>query len=253
MRKFFIRSSTHYAGEHNLYEGEAEFRKDWPDRPIYKWARDPYEQLKIGDWVESEDGYIVECLYIRKLVNRRSQVTYMIRFPNYAASIYIRKDGSPKFSRYYASITSLDSRSLSNSFIGRAGELTKKLKFAALIAAGLPLRKAYMLSFPVLTPLGISNNKLVRIMNDKVVITQLRDIFQVMKNSIDNKFSNERLIQELDDLLTHSEKGTDAHRKNIQYILELKGLLKTKADGSIEDAEFSEPPPFESDHQEKKE
>lgn len=245
MRKFFIRHGRKHEGEHNIYESAEEFHKDFPDFEIFRWARDDYRKLKDGMWVEAEDGFILECLAFKKLVNKTGFITWVYRFPNYLATVYIRKDGTVRFSKYYGSISSLDGSSMSK--FKRVGNPEVKIKFAAFVAAGLPLRKAYYMSFSKKdrNPISVSDNTLLRLMNDKLVVSQLKEHLALFQDKIDDKFSTERLISEIDVLLTASAKGSDAHRKNIQFVMELKGLLqKSPSKKDIEDTEYEEIPPF---------
>lgn len=245
MRKFFVRNGNKHQGIHNIYESAEEFHKDFPGWEIFKWARDDYTRLKDGMWVESEDGYILECLAFRKLTNKSGQTTFVYRFPNYLGTVYIRTDGTPKFSKFYGNITSLDSSSMSK--FRRIGNPEVKIKFAAFVAAGLPLRKAYYLAFSKKNskPISVSDNTLLRLMNDKLVINQLKDHLAIFRDKIDDKFSVQRLIDEIDTLLTSCTKGSDAHRKNIQFVMDLKGMLpKPLSKKELEDADYEEVPPF---------
>lgn len=244
MRKFFIRQGK-FEGEYPLYESEAEFKAVFPDHVHVRWARDDYTKIQTGTWCESEDGYIMECLAVKKLVNKGGQTTFIYRFPNYLASVYIRKNGTQRWSKWFGNIASLDANSLST--YQRTGMVEQRIKFAAFVAAGMSLVKAYDMAVPGdKGPLGLRNNKLIRLMNDKLVVKQLSEHLSVFKTSIDNKFSNDRLLQEIDDLLVRSKKGSDAHRKNIEFILQLKGILKPVKNNEIEEAKYEEEkPPFE--------
>ena len=75
-----------------------------------------------------------------------------------------------------------------------------------------------------------------------------------MENSITDKvrerFSDERLINELEELINRSRKGSDAHRENIKFILALANKLPTelypkkiKSVNSIEEVNYKEVPP----------
>lgn len=247
MRKFYIRPGSRYAGEYPIYESEKEFREVFPDEYLFRWHRDDYHKLVSGMYAEAEDGYIMECLNAYKLVNKGGQTTYCYRMVNYLATVYIRKtDGVAKWSKWLGNISKIDGGSLADNSIDRQKEL--KIKFAAFVIAGLPIRQAFNLASVqngILKPVS-NNNKIISLMSDKVVLNQMREHLQIIKDGIDNRFNTQRLIQELDDLITMSTKGSDAHRKNIQFILELKGILDKRAKHEIEDAEYKdETPPFD--------
>lgn len=241
MRKYFIRTGK-YSGEHFFFESEKEFRNFFPNEIIFKWGRDNYKTLKTGMWVEAEDGYIVECLNANKLINKKKQIIYYFRFPNYIGYVYYRTDGKPHASKYLAGVSKVRDNSFAETF-KYYNLFETKVKFATFVMAGMSLKEAYRKAAKF--PHRISKSRLLSLMSDKVVINQIQSNLETLKKGIESKFSDERLLKELDELLTMSEKGSNAHRLNIEFILKLRQIIKNKNVEDIEEAKYEEQnPPF---------
>ena len=66
MREYRIRYGN-FKGSHPVYESVAEFKKSNPDISIRRWAIDmKYKAIETGDWIEAEDGYVVQVLKVPK-------------------------------------------------------------------------------------------------------------------------------------------------------------------------------------------
>ena len=93
--------------------------------------------------------------------------------------------------------------------------------------------------------------KAAKLMDEPIVRQEIKNQLAQFTGEIQNKFGDRRIIDELDDLLTFSKKGSDAHRGNIQFIMELRGLKDKPSPKHIkpraEDAEYAEVPPSEAD------
>ena len=81
-------------------------------------------------------------------------------------------------------------------------------------------------------------------MNDKIVRNEISNQLQTFVTQVDDTFSIERLVTELDRLLTLSKAGTKDHRENIEFIMELKGIRKRQNSkpGKIEEISYEEIP-----------
>ena len=222
-----------YAGTHNVYENADECRSVLknPNMIIHKWGVDDYKQYEIGNYVQAEDGYVVQILVIREMKSKKQRKgkTTFIRFPMGTFAVYEKADGTVNYPRFYAMFTAGDKasaggRSRSN-FTGNADEAKKR--FANLIVEGFDHKDAFRTAFNYyrwLTPSQIEK-KITKLFRDSVVIEELRELIQPYNDSINNKFPDKLLIRHLDDLLNNSAKGSTQHRENLRFIMALRGII----------------------------
>jgi len=233
MREYVIREGSMYAGIHNVYENTDECRSvlNNPDVNIHKWAVDDYKQYQVGDYVQAEDGYVVQILVIREMKSKKQRQgrTVFIRFPMGTFAVYEKADGTVNYPRFYAMFTAGDKasaggRSRSN-FTGNADEAKKR--FATLIAEGFDHKDAFRTAFGyyrILTPSQIEK-KITKLFNDKVVIQELRELIKPYNDNIKNKFPDKLLLGHLSDLLSKCKKGSLQHRENLRFIMALRGII----------------------------
>jgi hypothetical protein len=233
MREYVIREGSMYAGTHNVYENADECRSllNNPGINIYKWSVDDYKQYKIGEYVQAEDGYVVQILAMREMKSKKQRQgkTVFIRFPMGTFAVYEKADGSVNYPRFYAMFTAGDKgsaggRSRTN-FTGSADEAKKR--FASLIAEGFDHKDAFRTAFGyyrILTPSQIEK-KITKLFRDNVVIEELRQLIEPYNDSIKNKFPDKLLLEHLNDLLSKCKKGSAAHRENLRFIMALRGII----------------------------
>jgi hypothetical protein len=233
MREYLIREGSMYAGTHNVYENPDECRAALknPKINIHKWSLDDYKKFQVGDYVQAEDGYIVQILGIREMVSKKQKKgrTVFIRFPMGTFAVSEKVDGKVKYPRFYAMFTAGDKasaggRSRSN-FTGNADEAKKR--FANLIVEGFEHKDAFRAAFGyyrILTPSQIEK-KITKLFKDEVVIQELRELIQPYNESIKKTFSDNLLLKHLSELLSKCKKGSAQHRENIRFILTLRGIL----------------------------
>jgi hypothetical protein len=233
MREYSIREGSMYAGTHNVYENPDECRASLnnPELKIHKWNVDNYRNFQVGDYVQAEDGYIVQILAIREMKSKKKRKgrCLFIRFPMGTFAVYERVDGTVNYPRFYAQFTTGDKGSVGGrsrtNFTGNADEAKKR--FANLIVEGFEHKDAFRAAFGyyrILTPSQIEK-KITKLFKDKVVIEELRQLIEPYNDSIKNTFSDELLLKHLSDLLSKCNKGSAAHRENIRFILTLRGIL----------------------------
>src|SRR4030067_1958872 len=148
MRYFCCRPGTFYEGEHTIYESRKEFIDTNPSLKYFQWNRCNVEELQNGDWIEAEDGYIVQLLKIVPRYNKSSQLTYFVRVPMGTFTIYKRADGTYKWARFYAMFSNGDSNSASNKMRGNLPKTTEIVKFSTYVIAGIHPIKAFKAVFP---------------------------------------------------------------------------------------------------------
>jgi len=251
MRDFTIRSGK-YQGVHIIYDSEDEatehsivFRKPWYDG-----------KTEPGDWVVSDDGYVIQCLHKYKLVNKRhrsGQHTVSYRFPNGTFYVYIDKYGQKHVKNFYAVATAAHKNSLGNTpRIGRY-MTSKKKEFVTLVAGGMDIYAAYIKAYSVRT---FSRNgiliQLNKLMDDPLVraelMEQMKPFMAQVETNLKEKTGAESLIEFLVDQVTElvvdeKSKVPKERRANIQLLVKLFGdqlgiALKEKSKKEIEDAEF---------------
>jgi len=91
--------------------------------------------------------------------------------------------------------------------------------------------------------------KAAKLMDDKVVQKEIGVLADKFKEDLAGKFGDVRLLKELDDLMTFSKKGSDSHRNNIAFIMELRKIYngKRKKGTEIEETPYTAVPPSEAE------
>ena len=232
MREYVIRNGSMYAGTHYLYENEDEYRSKvtTSNVKLHRWAIDDFRNYEVGDYVIAEDGYVVQILAIKEMKTKklRKGRSVFIRFPMGTFAVYQKADGTVHYPRFYAMFTTGDKGSASgrsrSNFTGMKDEAKKR--FANLIFSGIDNRTAYRLAFNykrIITNSQI-DKKISDMMKDEIVIQELRTLSKPVQDKIDNLFSVDKLIKQLDLLLSSCKKGSSSHRENLKFILRLKGI-----------------------------
>lgn len=231
MREFYLRPGTKYAGIHNVYEGYEEFRKHEPVAKLHKWARDDVRQAQIGDWVEAEDGLIVQLLQkyqVPKNPEPDRPVVTAFRFPMGTFGARQRKDGTTKYPQFYAQFVKADKGTMANSSRSTRSRDYNKVKFAALISAGMDARKAIRIAFPecrgFLTQHQIET-KILRLLMDEVVRGELSEHAKEFKDEAQKLIPLERLLDEIKEYFDNVKKGTAEHKKAIEFGMEMHDVL----------------------------
>lgn len=257
MRNFYIRLGK-YVGTHIIFDSIAEFKESMKDTPYRSWNSLDPNDLKAMDWVEADDGYIIQCLRAGTLGSKRKAFkypTWIFRFPVGDFSMYRKVTGEYRRMNFYAQFAKADKGSLSSVPRSlRSIPDLQKVKFATLITAGMPVHRAYLMAFWDRNMRPQSSQVLLRkaamALNDEVVRTELKSQLDMFRSKLDDRFSMENLVDEVDELIKHSKKGSDAHRENLKFLMVLKGMVQEKGTPSsvknirVEEATvISETPP----------
>jgi len=234
-------------GTHYIYDNKEELLKDYLDIKIWEWRDNNLDSYEIGDWIKTDDGFYVQILKTRKLYNKEKRnINTFIRFPMGTFCVYRRKDSGFTYPKLLSFISKLDSSSISGSYRNLDRDVMQKIKFATYILTGVEPHKAYILAYKPITSLTSyqCKRKAVKLMNDKIVRNEISNQLQTFVTQVDDTFSIERLVTELDRLLTLSKAGTKDHRENIEFIMELKGIRKRQNSkpGKIEEISYEEIP-----------
>jgi len=257
VRTFTIRRGK-YAGEHIIFDNVEEANKHNILNPIQPWYS---EDVKAGTWVVADDGFVIECLYRFKLVNKRhknGQYTDGFRFCNGTFYVYYAKDGVKHVKNFYAVCTKAQKNTL-----GTAGKLGRfmtanKKHFVVLVAGGMDIYHAYLRAFQVKTisPKGILI-QINKLMNDERVrealMEQLKPFMVQVEESIKEKTGKDSLmdflVDQVSDLLTDPKsKMPKERRQNIKLMVELFGrqlgiTSPFKSKKEIEEANYEEVQP----------
>lgn len=221
-----------------IYDSVEEYKRDYPDKEPKRWGD---IGIASGDHVIADDGFVVECLSARIYQGKRHML-YYFRFPMGTFTITESK-GVFYTPAFYAQFSKPNL-----SRIGTTdGKLQKeKIRFASYIIAGFDIGEAYRRCFPH----GIMGSdtafkKGINLMRDEIVKIELKNQLESFTNKLKDKFDEDRLITELDELLSKSRKGSMAHRQNLELILQLTGYMDNPLSKkkNIEEADYKEIPP----------
>jgi len=255
MRTFTERDPrSPFLGENIIYDSVEEFKKEKGEEfPLKKWGVGEISELQAGEWVIADDGYVVQVLRVKTYLHQKGYLTYFVRVPMGTFAVYYTKSRGYVWRQMFAQFGSAQKSSINHRSRLYSPGVVNKIKFATLLLSGMSVIKIMKIVHPHWCHL--TNNQLlskaVNFMDDKIVQKEIRSQVAVFQDSFDKKFSDERIVKELDMLLDLSEKGSAAHRGNIQFIMELKGLITptSKKSGKkfegAEDADYDEVPPSE--------
>ena len=252
MRIFTERDSrSPFHGEHTIYDSTEEFEEKNPGMQWKKWGYTDPEKLQVGEWIRADDGYVLQLLRIRLFPPReKSKETYFMRLPMGTFAIWRTNDGW-HWRQLYAQFSVPHKNSASQRSRVYHGGHIEKIKFATLLVSGVNLKLAVRMTYPMLHKM--TNNqyliKAAKLMDDKIVRKEIKALTEKFQEDLVDKFGDVRLVKELDDLVTFSKKGTDAHRNNILFIMELRNMYKKSRKGKDEpeEAEVTDVPPSEAD------
>lgn len=254
MRTFTIRDErSPHRGEHCVYDSQEEFEQRNSGKEWKKWGgRDPAD-YKVGEWIRSDDGYIIQILAIRLASNKLP--VYFFRVPMGTFAVYWTKRNEKwNYRQILAQFTPACKNSISGRPRTNRSIQVHKIKFATLLVCGVRPMVAARMAFPremfALTTKHQALTKVAKFMEDSVVRDEIKTQLSKFNEDIIDKFGDKRLLEELDELLTMSKKGSDAHRGNIQFIMELRGLYEKKEGKKINklrETSYTEVPPSESD------
>lgn len=173
MRYYTLRKGL-YKGKHCIYDSrdEAEIH-GITDIKTPWWNKD----VEAGDWIESDDGYIVQCLHRSKLYNKRhksGQYTDLFTFPQGVFYVYYDKKGNPNIKNFFASVSKpLKGRLGTSSTLGKYMNPRKRL-FITYIKNGVDPVTSYMAAFNKHTsPLHIAVKKVNELLTDPELVEEL--------------------------------------------------------------------------------
>lgn len=235
-REYRIQSGN-YVGIHKVYLHPDYWRKDYPDSKLKVWTEDI--EYEAGDWVLSMDGFVVQVLKVSHLKN---VITVLfIRFPMGSMTLYQKKDKTYKFSNFYALMTPYERNSVNKG--GRVDKTsTGKIRFAYLVSQGVELFSAYKEAFPFKYKQYFTIAREIKhLLQDDLVRNTLMTELKPFTDKLNERITEDQIIVHLEELLEKSRKGSQNHRENIKFIMELKGMIKPESNKRmIENADYTE-------------
>lgn len=253
MRYFYCRPGTKYEGEHKIYDNKAEFEKHEPQAKLYRWARDStiVTEMVTGEWVEAEDGYIVQLL-ARGYVKSRNgySVTETFRFPMGTFGVARRKDGTFKFPHFYAQFTNGDKSSLSGKTrSSRMGDFPK-VRFAAMVCGGMAPHMAFRSNFQegkrFLTQFQIEK-KILRLFMDPVVRDEINRHVIAFKDKIKDQITLDMIVERIIQHWNNVKPGTKQDQNAIEMLMEIHDVMviddttkRKKIINKVDDADEAE-------------
>lgn len=236
MRNYRLRGGK-YEGIHIIYDSREEFLKHHPDTPIKPWTELPYDGYETGDWVEAEDGYIIQILKAVTFINKMNRETRFVRVPMGTFTICRLVNGTFRYSRMYAQFTVPDKSSGSKI---RSGErcatdlvVEAKKRFGMMVAAGTYVKKAFLIAFPqrgMLTTSQIAK-KVTKLFGDPIVMEQINQSLVMFKDELDEKFTNSKILEMIEEHVKNVKAGSQTEQNMIKWLMELKSLTRKTKQG----------------------
>lgn len=213
-----------YEGEYRLYWNRHILNLFESNITIAKWGN--CTDIKAGDWIETYDGTLLQCLSRRDYHDKRKWNRHFIFIKTPIATVYIweTKQGY-KYRQLFGNFMSMSRGNMKVNTL--AGSDNQKIRFATYLVSGLNPLKAYRLAFNNFATLPVTtlHRRVNQMITDEIVKKELFEQLEPLVDKLNNEFSDDKLVQELKLLLQSSRKGSDAHRENIKFIMALLNKL----------------------------
>ena len=218
-----------FKGKHRIY-WNAYICNLYETAPIFKWDTKECHNAVVGDWIDTLDGTVMQILDIRDHPSKNNKRVH--RFYRFCtATVYSwtrQKDDLIQYRRLQGNFMTASNHSLK--MTTKSGSQNQKLRFAAYIVSGINPLKAFRLAFSYYQTDTITtlHRKVNTMINDDIVKKEILIQSEPLIDEISEAFPNNRFVTELNELLTHSKKGSKDHRDNILLIMDLLGKLPSR-------------------------
>ena len=213
-----------YQGEYRLYWNRYICEQFESNITVVKWGY--CTSIKAGDWIETYDGTLLQCLDRRDYYDKRKNRRHFIFIRTPIATVYIweTKEGY-KYRQLFGNFMSMNRSTMRQKTV--AGSSNQKIRFATYLVSGLNPLKAYRLAFNNYATLPVTtlHRRVNQMITDEIVKKELFEQLEPLVERLNTEFSDQRLVNELRELLDRSRKGSDAHRENIKFIMALLNKL----------------------------
>jgi hypothetical protein len=200
MREITVRSGR-FSGTHKIYENKAE-AISLGIEAISPWFSPVVEP---GDWVVSDDGYVVQCLDRYVLRNKRhqsGQYTDVLRFPQGSFWVYHRKDGKQNIKSFLAFSTNTNKNSLGDTPKGGKFMTPRKKLFVSLIIGGMDPLIAYKIAFKVgPVPIFSLTTRVNRLLMDENIRAELMEQTQVLVKAAEDQIKEMTGVNSIKELV----------------------------------------------------
>ena len=251
MRRFHVPRGK-YQGDHIIYDSIKEAEEAMPGVGIKRWRDLTFDNFDIGDWIEADDGFIVQIL------NRsRHQERKGTKYPN---SDYVREDRVMMFVRFpvrmaiikklitrdryyhgklYAGISAIDNNSAS--YIFRSSSLNekrfficngkndyKKKHFGMLLGMGINPFEAYKIIGGKLNCSRVQTiEDISMLMADEMVRMEAGNMIKTFQKKVseDPEFSDAAMLEYMKEFKKYVKKGSKTHLDSIPVLLKLTGKI----------------------------
>ena len=228
MRTLSLRRGK-YSGEHVVYESLEEAEK-FGIKAISPWFS---PEVEPGDWVVSDDGYVVQCLDRYRLPNKRSksgQYTDTLRFPQGTFWVYYGANGNKNIKNFYAFVTNNNKSSLGNTPKTGRFMTPKKRLFVEYIKRRVNPIEAYKRAFNI-GPVPISSLLLSinRLLSEEAVMDELMISGQGLSDAVEQKINEVTGTLSLKDFVAYklAQLAADPEASNKEVLSLIKYLTDT--------------------------
>lgn len=214
-----------FEGQYKIYWNSYICQQFETNRNIYKWGDKEILQAEAGDYVETYDGTCMQILDIRIYPDKKERVFHFVRFPTATTYFYFTKFKELKFRQLQGNFMTAGRNNMRMNTHG--GSANQKVRFVSYLVAGIHPFKAYRLAMGNYSTLTVTNlhKRINQMAQDEIVKKELLIQLNPLIDKVQNKFSDERMVTELGELLDKSRKGSGDHRENIKFILSLMDKL----------------------------
>lgn len=256
MRIHTIRKGN-FKGEHIIYENPGEANSHGVDKIIAPWHS---SQTGSGDWVVSDDGYVVQCLKRYPLINKRhksGQWTDCFMFPQGTFTVYHGRNGFKKIKNFYAQMSSNKRTSLGTetSSLGKFMTVRKK-EFVTLMSLGFDAYTSYVKAYNVKnTNVGYITIQINKLLSDERVQEALMEALKPFMEKVEQqivaksggkyKDLEDLAVQKTADLLLSEARNVKDKALVLKFTFEIFGKIKgfieyadKKPKKEIEDAHY---------------
>ena len=239
MRNFTIRMGK-FAGDHLIFDSI----KEAEDNNIKNIKQPWYDpEVQPGDWVVSDDGYVIQCLTRRKLVNKRhksGQYTDLFRFCNGTFYVYYKSDGTKNIKNFYAVAAQSSKGTLGNTSVLGKYMGARKKSFGLMVAKGMHPYIAYMTAYNKRNiPPDIMYIQVNKLLNDdkvrELVMSEVNDIkMEIEERLKEMGFSSisDLVVTKITEIIADNPKQFKDKSMQVKMLLDLfgadLGLVKEK-------------------------
>ena len=216
MRFITVRSGVE-ENKHPIFDSLEHFKSTYPDMSYKIWYS---PEIRKDNWVLTDDSRVMQCINVTALLNEERKIRKAYyTFPNGTYTVYPSFRIPALYADYMKPIIEYDKRKYY--FTDEEVKLIVKL-----ILTGSEVLKACYLIKPK------SSNKTIKfIMRDLAENPKFKEYMKAelttFTSELETRFNDELILTHIEDLLSHSRKGTQSHRENSMFVMAIRGQVKT--------------------------